>query len=185
MSEYILITDSSCDLTDAMARELELEIIPLSVTISDDTYQNFLDEREIPFKDFYARLRAGEMAKTSAVNTETFLDVFAPHLEAGRDVLYLAFSSGLSVTCECALVAAQSLAERFPERKVRVVDTLCASMGQGLIAYLAARKRREKSITHYPQSCANGVIAQWNLCVGTTKSRTKTKVTCATDSRKL
>ena len=91
----------------------------------------------------YAGLRDGEVAKTSAVNPSRWSQAMEKALAAGKDVLVLAFSSGLSTTYQSACIAADEMKERFPERKILVVDSLCASLGQGLLAYYAARKRDE------------------------------------------
>ena len=107
------------------------------------TYRNWPDNREIDPKDFYRQLREGEMATTSAVNVSDFTETIEPHLKEGRDVLVVAFSSGLSATCHSAQIAAQELSEQYPERKVYVVDSLCASLGQGLLVWYAARMKNE------------------------------------------
>ena len=132
MADYIIMTDSSCDLPAAMAAELELEVLPLSVLIDGRSYVNHLDERDITFKDCYAALRAGKSATTSAVNVEAFVQAMEPHLQAGRDILYLGFSSALSGTYNAGAVAARQLSEKYPDRRLYAVDTLSASMGQGL-----------------------------------------------------
>ena len=142
MSEYVVVTDSSCDMSAQMAKELELEVANLSVLLDGQTYKNYLDGREIAFSDFYAALRAGKQAKTSAVNIEDFIQVFTPILEAGKDILYLGFSSALSATYQCGASAMQMLAEKYPQRKLYAVDTLCASLGQGLLIYHAVMKKR-------------------------------------------
>jgi len=90
---------------------------------------------------FYDLLRAGKTATTSAVNVAQFTEAMEPHLQEGKDVLVLAFSSGLSTTYNSAAIAADDLKEKYPDRKIYVVDTLCASMGQGMLVYLAARER--------------------------------------------
>ena len=141
MNDYVLLTDSSADLTDALVKELGVEVLPLSFTMRNKTYRNWPDNREIDPKDFYRQLREGEMATTSAVNVSDFTETIEPHLKEGRDVLVVAFSSGLSATCHSAQIAAQELSEQYPERKVYVVDSLCASLGQGLLVWLAAKER--------------------------------------------
>ena len=83
------------------------------------------------------------MSTTTQINSEEFLRVFTPLLEAGQDVLYIAFSSGLSGTCQSALLAREELRRRFPERRLEVFDSLCASMGEGLLVYHAAKLRQE------------------------------------------
>lgn len=142
MSNYVIMTDSSCDLTHAMAEELGLHVVPLTVSSPKGDFKNYLDHREVDVETFYGYLRAGDMCKTSAINSATFTEEMEGHLEAGRDVLYLGFSSGLSGTYSAGAIAAQELSEKYPERKVIAVDTLCASMGQGLIVYLAAKKQQ-------------------------------------------
>ena len=142
MSQYIIMTDSSCDLPAGLAAELELEVLSLSVLIDGKSYVNYLDERDITFADCYAALRAGRNATTSAVNVEAFVQAMEPHLQAGEDILYLGFSSALSGTYNAGAVAAQQLAEKYPERKLYAVDTLSASMGQGLLVYLTVQQKR-------------------------------------------
>ena len=93
--------------------------------------------------EFYDQLRAGKTATTSAVNVAQFSEAMEPCLQAGKDVLVLAFSSGLSTTYNSAAIAADDLREKYPERKIYVVDTLCASMGQGLLVYLTAKEREK------------------------------------------
>ncbi len=126
------ITDSGCDFTAADYASLGLTCVPPSVdfrgTVSDDRNDDTL-------KDFYDGLRAGDSAKTSAVNPQTWKDTMIPFLEKGRDILVMAFSSGLSATCQSAQIAASELRERYPQRQILVVDTLCASMGQGLLVF--------------------------------------------------
>ena len=143
MSEYIILTDSSCDLPPELAEKLGIEVLPLTVTVGGKDYKNYLDGREIAFKDFYARVRGGENAVTAAVNMDTFLSFMKPFLEKGIDILYLGFSSALSGTVTSGAMAADELREQYPDRKIYVVDTKCASMGQGLCVYLAALEKEK------------------------------------------
>ena len=142
MSEYVIVTDSSADLTDGMVKELGVEVLPLSFMVKGQTYRNYPDNREMDPGAFYAMLRAGEMATTAAVNVADYTSVLEPLLEQGKDVLVLAFSSGLSATYQSSVIAVEELRARFPERKIFTVDTLCASLGQGLLVYLAAKKQQ-------------------------------------------
>ncbi|MCI5928187.1 MAG: DegV family protein [Pseudoflavonifractor capillosus] len=142
MSEYVIVTDSSADLTDGMVKELGVEVLPLSFTVKGQTYHNYPDNRDMDPKDFYAMLRSGEMATTAAVNVADYTSALEPLLESGKDVLVLAFSSGLSATYQSSVIAVNELKDKFPERKIFTVDTLCASMGQGLLVYLAAKKQQ-------------------------------------------
>ena len=147
MSEYVLITDSSADLSQEMVQELGVTVLPLSFTIQGKTYRNYPDNREMDLPLFYDMLRAGELATTSAVNVAEYTQAVEPILQEGKDVLILAFSSGLSSTYQASVLAAGELQEKYPDRKIYTVDTLCASLGQGLLVYLAAQEQRKgKSI---------------------------------------
>ena len=147
MSEYVLITDSSADLSQEMVQELGVTVLPLSFTIQGKTYRNYPDNREMDLPLFYDMLRAGELATTSAVNVAEYTQAVEPILQEGKDVLILAFSSGLSSTYQASVLAAGELREEYPDRKIYTVDTLCASLGQGLLVYLAAQEQRKgKSI---------------------------------------
>ena len=143
MNTYRIITDSSCDMTQEMADALELEIVPLYVHYRGKEYPNYLDGRALDTAEFYQGLRSGEMTSTAAVNPAQWKEVARPVLDAGQDVLILAFSSGLSTTFNAAFMAAQELLEEYPQRKIYVVDTLCASLGQGLLCYHVAKRRQE------------------------------------------
>lgn len=137
---YVVMTDSSADLTAGLVEQLGLDVIPLSVNVGQQSFLNYPDEREISSPDFYELLRKGANAQTSAVNVDTFLNAMSVHLKAGKDVLYLGFSSGLSSTYGASEIAAQELREAYPDRKILTVDTLCASLGQGLLVYLTMQK---------------------------------------------
>lgn len=145
MNDYVIITDSSCDLTQEMADELELRVVPLTFTIKGQEYANYLDGREMSPKDFYRLVREGETATTSAVNIDTYTQTIEPFLKEGKDVLVIAFSSGLSNTCNASMIAARELSEKYPDRKVYSVDSLSASMGQGLFVYYAAMMKKQGS----------------------------------------
>ena len=147
MNDYVLLTDSSADLPQQLVEELGVEVLPLCFTMGDKTYRNWPDNREMDPEEFYRMLREGAMATTSAVNVGDYTEALTPFLEAGKDVLVLAFSSGLSATCNSARIAAQELNEQYPQQRVRVVDTLCASLGQGLLVWHAAKlKQAGKSL---------------------------------------
>ena len=143
MSDYIIITDSSCDLPDYLVKALELEVLPLSFIMDGKTYRNWPDNREMSPDQFYGKEREGLMATTNAVNVGEAADAIEAVLKQGKDALILAFSSGLSTTCNSFQIAAQELAEQYPDRKIYVVDTLCASLGQGMFVYQAAKLRQE------------------------------------------
>ena len=142
MAEYVIMTDSCCDLPAELAAELGVEILPLRLNIGGREYRNLPDGSEIGFQEFYGRVRGGEMPVTSAINVGEFDAAMRPVLEAGRDILCLCFSSALSTTYQSAVIAARELAEEFPERRIHVEDSLCASMGQGLLVWLCAQEKK-------------------------------------------
>lgn len=145
MSDYIIMTDSSCDLPDQLVRELELEVLPLAFTIDGKTYRNYPDNREMSPEELTRRQKAGSMAVTNAVNVNEATEAMETFLKQGKDLLVLAFSSGLSSTNDSFQIAAGELQEKYPQRKVFAVDSLCASLGQGLFVYLAAKLRQQGS----------------------------------------
>ena len=111
--------------------------------MGDAVYRNWLDGREIGFQEFYAKIRSGQLATTSAVSVGEFAAEMRKILSAGKNILCINFSSALSATYQSAAIAAADLAEEFPDRKILVVDSLCASLGQGLLVYLCAQERRK------------------------------------------
>lgn len=147
MSDFVILTDSSADLGSDLVAQLDIQVLPLSFTIQGLTYYNYPDNRDMDPRAFYGLLRKGEAATTAAVNVSQYIELLEPLLQAGRDVLILAFSSGLSTTYNSSAIAAEELREKYPDRKLYTVDTLCASLGQGLLVWLAAKEREKgKSI---------------------------------------
>ena len=140
MSNFKIITDSGSDLPKATAESLGLTVSPLFVNFRGATIPDSVDEG---IQEMYAGLRAGEPASTSAINPQQWSDAIEPVLAEGLDALVLTFSSGLSTTYQSAVIAANELAEKYPQRKIRVVDTLAASLGQGLLVWYACKKQQE------------------------------------------
>ena len=143
MRDYVIMPDSCCDLTDQMARELELEVLPLTMHMDGQDYPNDLAGTAISNQEFYKRIRAGKLATTSAVNVGQFQDAMRRVLESGRDIVCVCFSSALSTTYQSAVIAAEDLRAEFPEAEIHVVDSLSASLGQGLLLYLAVEQKRK------------------------------------------
>ena len=142
MSNYVIITDSSCDFTPELVSETGVKVLPLTFLLDGHSYKNDPEGSDIPFDVFYAQLRNKKDVKTSAVNQETFRVFMKTELEAGNDLLYIGFSSGLSATCSAGSIVARELSEEYPDRRIYAVDSLCASLGQGLLVYLAAKKQQ-------------------------------------------
>ena len=137
------MTDSCCALSAAMAAELELSVLPLSLHMGGAVYRNWLDGRDIGFPEFYSRVRGGENATTAAVSVGDFETEMRRILSSGRDLLCVSFSSALSATYQSASIAAEELRTEFPEAEICVVDSLCASLGQGLLVWLCAQERKK------------------------------------------
>ena len=140
MANYQIITDSGCDLPRAMLEKLKVTVTPLYVNFRGECLPDSVDEG---IQQLYQGLREGEAASTSAVNPQQWSNVIEPVLAQGQDALVLAFSSGLSTTYQSAVIAADELAEKYPQQKVLVVDTLGASLGQGLLLWYACKQRDE------------------------------------------
>ena len=138
MNKYVIVTDSSSDLTSDIINDPEVVYLQLDVLMDGEASKANCD---VDIKDFYAKLRAKKNATTSAVNIDKFIETFEKYLADGYDVLYLGFSSGLSGTFNAGFVAAKELAEKYPERKVFAVDTLAASLGEGLLVYHAVNMK--------------------------------------------
>jgi DegV family protein with EDD domain len=141
--DFQIVTDSCVDIPASLAEELNLIVLPMKVTIGGKEYANYLDGREILPNIFYNLLRTQNMATTAQLNPNDFVEVFTPVLKKGMDVLHLSFSSALSGSYNSALIAKKQLEEEFKDRKIEVVDTLAASMGQGLLVTLAAKYKNE------------------------------------------
>ncbi len=156
---YRIITDTCCDLWQDFYKELKLEVRSLSVNFQNQEIDSYPEQW---LKEFYNGLREGKAAQTAAVNPEGWKETMEPVLAAGQDVLALVFSSGLSTTYQSAVIAAGELQEQYPQRVIRVVDTLCASMGQGLLVYYACKKRDEgMTLEQVADWCENKKL---NLC---------------------
>ena len=138
MNEYVIFTDSSCDLPLKVISELDLRVVPLDVMVEGEEPK---PNDKVDISEFYEKLRSGKTASTSAVSIAAFRDIFEPVFKSGKDVLYLGFSSGLSSTFNWGKNAGEELAEEYPGVKFYAVDTLAASLGQGLLVYKAAQKK--------------------------------------------
>ncbi len=139
MNQYCIYTDSACDISAELLGAWNVKFVPLNFRfVGNDTLYS---DNDISSKEFYAEMRAGKVAKTSAVNSETFAQAFEEELKNGNDLLYLGFSSGLSNTFNAGRIAAEQLREKYPERKIFAVDSLSASAGFGLFVRIICDKR--------------------------------------------
>lgn len=160
MSDYVIFTDSACDIAEEKLKSWQVAYCSLSFTIvgEDKEYSNY----DLAPHDFYEKMRGGAVAKTSAINTDCFLNYFEPILKEGKDLLYLGFSSGLSTTFNCARMAAEELKSKYPDRKIITIDTLCASAGQGLLVYLAVLEKEKGASIEQVAQYVQGLIP--NMC---------------------
>lgn len=159
---YKIVTDSCANLTDAQIKEYGVEIISLKYYVEDTPFESYIKGETIDYSEAYSILRQKGKITTSLANRDDCDKVILPILESGEDVLVLAFSSGLSGTCQNIINSAEDYREMFPERKIMVVDTLAASMGEGLLVHYAVQlKNQGKTIEE---------VADWveqnklNLC---------------------
>jgi DegV family protein with EDD domain len=158
MRDFVIMTDSCCDLTAQMAEELGIIVLPLHLLIGEETFANHLDGREIGFKEFYDRVRGGAMPTTSAVSVGSFEDAMRSVLSEGKDILCLNFSSALSTTYQSACIAAETMREEFPDAAIHVLDTRAASLGQGLLVYLCAQMARDGKSLEETRAYAEATI---------------------------
>ena len=152
MKNYVIVTDSTADLPVDIIEEYNLTVVPLSYSFENENYINYPDHRQLGIKEFYERIKKGERSTTTLVNAKTFEDYLTPLLEAGNDILYLAFSSPLSGTYSSSLIARKELLEKYTDARIECIDTLSASMGEGLLVYYAAKMKQEgKSLDEVSQ----------------------------------
>ena len=141
---YVIVTDSGCDLPYDLLDQKGIPCVDLTLHFEGENIE--MQNREIKVSDFYDRMKAGEIARTSAPSPQAFAETFEPILQEGKDILYLGFDTGISATVNSAMIAAEDLREKYPDRKLFVLDTLCASGGLGLVV-LQTQKRKEEGMT--------------------------------------
>lgn len=160
MSSFKIITDSASDLPLAVLESLDVDWVELNVYIDGKNYD--YDGSEESVKKFYDEVRSGMNASTSAANSSEFTELMEKYLKQGKDVLYIGFSSGLSSTYNSGVIAADELRDKYPDRKIYTVSSLCASLGEGLLVYLAARKQKDGCTIEETRDYAESI--KLNLC---------------------
>ena len=140
MSKFVITADSTVDLPKAFLEEKQVPVVSLSYIIDGATYR---DGEGLTSKEFYDKIREGAMPTTSQVNPEQARDLFEPILKGGTDILHIAFTSGLSGTYNSCRIAAEELSEEYPDRKIIVVDSLCAASGGGMLLYKALELKEQ------------------------------------------
>ncbi len=138
---YRIVSDSSCNLPESMIDEFGIHIFPLTFMVDDVQYQSYLKGHKTNLKQFYTMMREGKVITTSLPNLIEAKEALEEILRAGDDVLYIGFSSGLSGTYEAISLMMQTLADEYPDRTLKAVDTLAASAGEGLLVWHAAQMK--------------------------------------------
>ncbi len=139
--KYEIVTDSSANLTDEMIDKYEIQIIPLLFRVGENEFYSYTKGEETNIKQFYEMMRNGETISTTSIDLEKCRTIFENVLEKGKDVLYIGFSSALSGSYNAGALIARELKEKYPKQKILAIDSLSASMGQGLLVYYAAEQR--------------------------------------------
>lgn len=140
---YVFMTDASCDLTQELAVEAGVKVLPMEFQIGENCYMHYPDCRMMSIEEFYGHIKDGEVPKTTQINFDSFKNYFEQYLKAGKDVLYTGISTGLSGTYNTCMMAVNELKEKYPKRKIVVIDSLCDSAGLGYLVYLAGRKYKD------------------------------------------
>lgn len=138
---YRLVSDATLDLPMDLVDKYNILVVPMAFTLDGEEILHYPDERNMSIEDFYSELKDGKTSVTSQINPTTYVDLFTPILEAGEDILYVAFTSGLSGTYQSAMLAKGMLEDDFPNRKICVIDSLCASAGLGYFMNLIGQKK--------------------------------------------
>lgn len=140
-NSYVIVTDSGCDLPYSYLDEHGVACVDLTLHFEGENIE--MKNREIAVSDFYARMKNGEVARTSAPSPGAFTETFESFLQEGKDILYLGFDTGISATVNSAIIAAEDLREQYPERKIITLDSLCASAGLGLVVVQTVKRAEE------------------------------------------
>lgn len=141
MAEYEIFTDATSDLPPEVIDSLGIKVIPMDFEMDGEIYSHYPDERELDSESFYKMAEEGVTITTTQITPVRFIEYFTPILKEGKDILYICFSSGLSGTYGSSEIAILNLKEDYPDRKIMSIDSLCASSGEGLLVYLAAKEK--------------------------------------------
>ncbi len=156
MSQYKIITETNADFSQEMINNLDVHAIPMRFIQEDVEYENYADGRQLAFADFYTKLRDGKMSTTNQISMDQYRREVTPFLEQGLDILHICFSSGLSGSYNTCCITANELMEEYPGRKIVIVDSLCASMGLGLLVYYAVQQKNSgKTLEEVAQWATN------------------------------
>lgn len=141
MSDYCLITDATTELNQEQVEKYNIRVIPMKVVLGGTEYTMYPDNHELSMKEFYERLTAGEETSTTQVTPAVFTEYFESVLKEGKDLIYYGLSSGLSGTYNSSCIAAEELSEKYPQRRIVCINSICASVGEGFMLMRAAQKK--------------------------------------------
>ena len=162
MRDYVIFTDSACDIKPELLEEWGVPY--RSLTFRFDGEEKEYSNDDMSVAEFYDKMRVGGVAKTAAVNAEAFAEMFEEEaLKLGKDVLYIGFSSGLSTTYNSARIASVELQEKYPEAKIVVVDSLSASAGEGLMVYLTLEQKKNGATIEEAEAFARNLVGRMGI----------------------
>lgn len=140
---YVLLADSSCDLPNELAQNIGLEVLPMQFEIEGKNYYHYLDAREMSLEEFYTKLINGSRATTSQINYDSYANYFEEYLKEGKDILYVCIPSGLSGSINSCRIAVNELKDKYPDRRIEIMDTGCDSIGAALLLYKVGQKYKD------------------------------------------
>ncbi|MCR5686278.1 MAG: DegV family protein [Lachnospiraceae bacterium] len=138
MSDYLIVTDATADLPVEITSKLGIKVVPMSFMLGDREYLFHPGSTGISLDEFYEAIDGGTPVSTSQIGPSAYVEFLEPFLKENKDIIYICFSSGLSGCYGASVVAVDSLREKYPERRITTIDSLCASIGEGMLVYLAA-----------------------------------------------
>lgn len=145
MSNYVIVSDATLDLPAEVVNQYDIRVIPMAFDVNEVSYLHYPDERQLSIEEFYSKLKDGAVCRSSQITPTAFEEYFGELLKQGLDVLYISFTSGMSGTFNSARIACSELEEQYPDRKIICVDSLCASVGEGLLVLNAAMQKEAGS----------------------------------------
>ncbi len=143
MSDYLIVTDATADLSAEITQKFDIRVVPMNFLLGDKEYLFYPGSEGLTLDEFYEAIDRDTPVSTSQIVPSAYTEFFEPLLKEKKDIIYICFSSGLSGCYGASVIAADSLSEKYPERRITTIDSYCASIGEGMLAYLAALRRIE------------------------------------------
>ena len=146
MAQYCLVSDVTAEISQQNVDKYGIRVVPMTFFLGEKEYRQYPDNRELSMKEFYEGQIAGLETKSSQITPAEFSKVFEEILKEGKDIIYYGLSSGLSGTYNSSVIAAEDLQEKYPERRIKCINAICASVGEGYIFVKAAKKAAEENL---------------------------------------